>query len=173
MDAPGNTPALHYARTQADRSHRNTTGQGFCEAENIRLQVIVVTGKERSRTPKARLHFINNQQDPAFTAQCCKTLHVFIRSHVNTSFPLHQFNDYCRGLLIDGCSGSREIVITYMADIGNERREGLTVVRFPCCRKRTHRATMEAPQRRNYSWAPGGNACKFDGPLHSLGTAVA
>ena len=46
-------------------------------------------------------------------------------------------------------------------------------MRLPCCRERTHRAAMEAPECGNYSCAPGGDARKFDGSLHGLGSTVA
>src|SRR5579864_7199907 len=142
MDTLRYASALHHTWSQTNRTHRYTAGQRLCETKDIRLQVIVVACEEASRTPKTRLHLINNQQCSSFAAQRCKTMHILLRSDMHSSFALHQFNDHSCCLLTDCCFSRRKVVVADVAYTRDEWRERFTVVRLPCCRKRAHRATM-------------------------------
>src|SRR5260370_35117493 len=94
MDAHGNTSTLHYSWSQADCPHWNATTQGLRKTEDIWLQVIVIAREEASRAPKTRLHLINNEQGSSIATERSKTMHIFFRADVTTSFPLNQFNDH-------------------------------------------------------------------------------
>src|SRR5579864_6030808 len=138
MDTLRYASALHHTWSQTNRTHRYTAGQRLCETKDIRLQVIVVACEEASRAPKTRLHLINNQQCSSFTAQRCKSVHIFISSDMHSSFSLYQFNDHRRCLLTDCCFCRRKVVVANMAYTGDERSERFTVVRLPCCRECAH-----------------------------------
>src|SRR5258708_6367879 len=172
MNATGNMSTLHHARPQADRAHRYSTGNGLCQAENIRLQIIEIASKETSCAPKACLHLINNEQSSTFATERCKTSYIFLCSYMDTSLSLHQFNDYRCRLLIDRGLCRREVVVTNMANARNKWCKRLAIMGLPSCRKRAHCATMEATECSNYSGAPCSDSRKFESAFHSLGAAV-
>src|SRR5947209_16888616 len=79
-----------------------------------------------------------------------------------TSFSLYQFDDDCCCLLANCCFYCRKVVV---ADVAHARHEGgkrFTVMRFPCRCKCTHRATVKAAQRRNYTCTSCGQTSKLE-----------
>src|SRR5258706_15182040 len=101
MDSLADAFARHHARTQADRSHWDATGQGLCQEQHIGLQVIVVTGEETPCTAKPRLHLVKDQQSSTFTAEPRQTMHILLRRDMHTYLSLHHLDDeFCR-LLAD------------------------------------------------------------------------
>src|SRR5258708_24920780 len=112
MNATGNMSTLHHACPQADRAHRYSAGNGLCQAENIRLQIIVIASKETSCTPKACLHLINNEQSSTFATDRCKTSYIFLCRYMDTSLSLHKLNDYRCRLLIALQLCGRELLVT-------------------------------------------------------------
>src|SRR5258706_14499302 len=144
MDSLADAFARHHARTQADRSHWDATGQRLCQAQHIRLQVIVVAGEETPCTAKPRLYLVNDQQSSTFTAEPRQPMYILLGSDMHPSFSLHQFDDHCCRLLADCGFRCSEVVVTDMADARDKRLEGFAIMRLPCRRKRAHCATMKA-----------------------------
>src|SRR5258708_31632653 len=103
---------FHYTRTQADCTHRNPPRDRLCQAENIRLQIIVIASKETSCAPKACLHLINNEQSSTFATERCKTSYIFLCRYMDTSLSLHKLNDYRCRLLIALQLCGRELLVT-------------------------------------------------------------
>src|SRR5205807_1356227 len=102
MDTLADASALRHTRAETDRPHRDAPGQGLCQAEDIGLQVIVVTRKELPCASEACLYFVADEQGPAFATERCQAGYVLLGGSMHAPFSLHEFDDDCRCLLANG-----------------------------------------------------------------------
>src|SRR6266700_4025653 len=144
MHAPRDTSTLHHSRSQANCAHWYAACQRLCQAKDVGLQVIVVTGKELTCAPEARLHLINNQQSPSLATERGQARHVLLRGYMYTSFSLYQFHDDGSCLLVDSILHGCQIIVTNVLYIWHQRSKWLAIMGLPRCGQRTHGTTVKA-----------------------------
>ncbi len=101
--------------TRQQRREGHAAAQAFAEGDDVGTYAVLLFGQQRATTTEARLHFIEDQQDPQFTAQALDTLEVVFGrgGYVGALDRLKQDGN---GLCIDSSVQGRQVVERHMAE---------------------------------------------------------
>src|SRR3989338_6276227 len=75
---------------QRRRQWEIAAGDPLGEAENIRAHAFMLAGEHLSRAAEAGRHFVENKENPIFSADLTQRLHIAQRLGPHTPPPLHQ-----------------------------------------------------------------------------------
>jgi len=140
---------IGHSRTHEHRAHGYAPRNPFGHSHQVRLQVIVLTGKHAPGARKARLHLVHDQERAVVMAETLHGPQIVSVPEVHSSLPLNHLEDHGGRLLRDCLLHPFEVAIGHMGNARNERLKGFTVLPLPGNRKRPHGTPVEPPLSRH------------------------
>src|SRR5258706_2656986 len=104
----------------------------------------MLEGKHFASASEARLDFVQNEHDAAFTAERLQALQIFTRRGMDATFALDWLNQNSGSLISDSRLGSSQIIIRDVLVIWHEGFKWFAVLRLPGRGQRTERSPVEA-----------------------------
>src|SRR5262245_55931286 len=162
-----------HALTNGKGSHGYTASHGLGHGQDVRLYIVVFTGKKFAGAPIARLHLVDDQQHPALTAQLLHTLKILRTARPHPAFSLDNFQQERSCVVSKRLFKRIELIVRDMPEARRQRTDMLSVTRVPGCRQGSKRTAMIATRGRDNVSFPGAHAGKFNSAFNGLSPGVA
>ena len=108
--------------TRQQRRQRHAAAQAFAEGDDVGTHAVLLFGQQRAATTEAGLHFVEDQQNPQFTAQTLDALEVVLGRR-DYAGALDRLKHDGNGLRIDSSVQGRQVVERHMAETRQLRLE--------------------------------------------------
>ncbi len=130
--------------TSQQRSQRHAAANTLGQRHDVRHNVRLLVGKHGARTPHARLHFINDEQQLVLVGQLAQALHEFLGGGDDAGFALHGFEHDGDGLVVDQLAHGFQVVDFGLGEAFDLRGEHLVPARLAGRGHGGQRAAVEA-----------------------------
>ncbi len=160
-------------RVQQGRPDGHPAAHGFGYAEDVGLQFEMLAGEHFSGTTKTGLDFINDQQGAALAAYFSDRRYVLSLDRIDSALTLYQFEHHRRSVVVNHGVELVDLVVGDVVEPGNQRLEGLTILRCIGGADRTHGAPVETAHRGDEVGASAVQAGKLECRLDRFGAGIA
>lgn len=94
----------------------DAAAQAFAESDDVGTYAVLLFGKQAAAAADPRLYFVEDQQDPQFTAQTLDAFQIMLSRRNDPGFALDRLEHDGDGLRIDGSMQGCQVVERYMAE---------------------------------------------------------
>jgi len=90
---------VHQVGTSHTRPHRDARGDALRQRDDVRLEAVVVAREHPPRAPHARLHLVDDEEDPVLVADAAQAVEELARRGDVAALALHGLDDDGRDLV--------------------------------------------------------------------------